>query len=373
MSGYKPTTPQAVEREQLRQQRMYSSSSSSSLRPQEDDRRDRSEERQYREMELKAARAPTRSSSSSSSSTAPLSNPSHNGQGSSSAIPGANPVSTPTYIGQGGNSREVLDFIHPYSNTLKSLLNKQDKLASSLDSLQSHQDRGSIPKTMQFADHSSQIPQDNVELRERIRSQSKNASNDLLSLTIASQKQELSRVGSDLNSLQDKVRTAYDNHLQSTPSLGFSQASITQLNQQLRMELQFRLLDEFSRIARQHKATIDKANSKRLLDEKKREAEKEKNSDKSAEDKIQDVVNAAVTRALNRSKQSSPAKSSGREGKASNKNRPLKNAISSSKKGNPRNTGLPPGHKEKDSGNRKPSRKKSGNGHNKQSTKSKRQ
>lgn len=244
---------------------------------------------------------------------------------------------------------EITNFIRARLNSLKALLAKRDKTQTSLDSLAAHKRAGSIPKALQIADLTAQLPASQPELRAQIQKRRADLQQEMLDTFIESQTKELARVTADIQGFRTRATKDFHTHLGKGDSdtnkvLGIDPTNANYKIYSLQQRFQTSLDEHLLRASRTYAAQASVAKTKADEQKKAQEERKEAMADAPADINIQQLVDAAVAKRLSGASSSSSTKS--RKKAATGKKKP----SSPPKNGHSHKSKKPPKGSQKDKG-----------------------
>jgi hypothetical protein len=194
---------------------------------------------------------------------------------------------------------EIQTFIQTRLNKLKALLTQRDKTQTSLDSL-SKISEDSIPKALQTADLSAQVPATQPEERKQIRDARDAFHKATVHALHAAQTKELSRVNALIQGFREIVISEFAAYLKAADAGTFGLdayiASVKDLS--LTGRLRTSLDEHLLRVSRQHAAKMAPIKAKEIQRAKEQEERKEAMADAPVQENIRQLVDAAVARKL---------------------------------------------------------------------------
>lgn len=259
--------------------------------------------------------------------------------------------------------KEMIQFLSPSLNTFKSLLAKASQLNANLASARKSQ---SIPKAMQLADRSMQIPANQPLVRNAVKEIKEQTERRIHTLLCTSLEAEQTRVLKDIKGIREVVSLEIQNYFSQINEDILPQGISSSDNTLQRVYMAY-FDNQCQAIARIHTAKVIKDRALNV----KREATRDAKAEEirlNPEQNIQQLVNAAVAKATNRNdtpktKKPNQGKQQSKNGKSPKGNKP----PLTQKKQKPRNNSA----KGKGSGSQKDTKKKSNAGRDKRSKKPK--
>lgn len=236
---------------------------------------------------------------------------------------------------------ECMGFITPRIGSFKALLAKKSKLEATLASLTFTQQQGSIPKALQIADLSSQIPATQPELREAMKRKKAETEKDSLQTFINSNTKELDRVDAAITGFFIKTTVEFKAYaeLGSDIPLGPSmdQRSIGIAINNLLSHFKTLLQSQILLALRTHGVISAQAAAKRKEQEEKRNEQKEE-IDNKPELSVAQLVQLELNKALKKLKSPPPPRQQNRNAKQPQQQQQQQKRNTQKKK-NPSNQG----------------------------------